>query len=578
MKFLKFGWAWSSSVVSGRRGEVNPTIIAAVLLICGTVTCLPAEDRKKIYPERWTYAGARFGSDQELAQLEEVARTSAQHGMTAVVLSGMDRISLANAAYLARLAKFKEFCDGLHLEIIPAGFKTGYGGSILSHDPNLAEGLAVEGALFVAGKTEARFVPDSPARLANSGFEEFKGDRANGFQEQDQPGHRSFVDRSVFHSGKASLRLENFGETAAGVARVQQEIRVTPNRCYRISAWVKTEGAEPGTLFSLKAFTADHRDLSPFEPPLAPTGGWTKVTTAFNSWYADRIFLNAGVFEGVRGKVWVDDLAIEEVGLMNVIRRDGTPLQVRDEKTGTIYKEGQDFAPVRDAKLDFQWEHEMPVIRLQAGGRIHPGARLRVDYYHGTTIYRDQVVACPSEPRVDAIWRQQFPLVEKYVAPRKYLLELDEMRAMNRCEACRRRNMGAAEMVGDVMNRVYRMVREFNPKAGVYVWSDMFDPNHNAVEQYYLVNGDLRDTVKYLPKDTGVVCWYYEKRRASLDFFSKLGFHTIGAAYYDADDLENPKGWLDALAETPGAEGIMYTTWSSKYKLLGAFGDLVSKH
>jgi serine/threonine protein kinase len=49
------------------------------------------------------------------------------------------------------------------------------------------------------------------------------------------------------------------------------------------------------------------------------------------------------------------------------------------------------------------------------------------------------------------------------------------------------------------------------------------------------------------------------------------------AGYYDADNLDNPKGWLESLDRTPGALGIMYTTWESKYKLLPAFGDLVSK-
>jgi len=72
------------------------------------------------------------------------------------------------------------------------------------------------------------------------------------------------------------------------------------------------------------------------------------------------------------------------------------------------------------------------------------------------------------------------------------------------------------------------------------------------------------------------VVWYYEKRRESLDHFSGLGYRTIAGAYYDADDLENPKGWLAALDQTPLASGIMYTTWLDKYELLGAFGDLVS--
>jgi hypothetical protein len=557
---------------------MRPKHALGALLLALSIAAAPGtEGPKKIYPERWTYAGARFDSDQELAELSEIARTSAQHGLTAMVLSGLDRISLADSKYLARLQEFKKLCDSIHLEIIPSGFNTGYGGAILSHDRNLAEGFAVKNALFVADFTEARFVPDSPARLINGGFEEFDGNRVAAFQAQDQPGHRSFVDTSVFHSGKASLRLENFGETTEGVARVEQEVRVTPNRCYRVSAWVKTEGAVPGSLFSIKAYAPDHRDLSPFEPPLQASADWTKVTTAFNSWYADRVLLNAGVFEGIRGKVWVDDVEMEEVGLMNALRREGTPVEVRDDKTGIRYREGRDFAPISDPKLDFKWTHEMPAIHLLPGGRIRAGARLRVDYYHGTTIYHDQVAACPSAPQVYAIWKQQFPLLERYLAPMKYFLSLDEIRALNRCETCRRRRMGAAEIVGDLVNRIYKMVRDANPKAEIFAWSDMFDPNHNSVSKYYLVDGDLANTWKYLPKDMKMVCWYYEKRRESLDFFSSRGFQTIAAAYYDADDLKNPEGWLESLDATPQAAGIMYTTWSEKYGLLAAFGDLVSK-
>ena len=73
-----------------------------------------------------------------------------------------------------------------------------------------------------------------------------------------------------------------------------------------------------------------------------------------------------------------------------------------------------------------------------------------------------------------------------------------------------------------------------------------------------------------------MACWYYEIRDKSLKFFSEQGFKTFGAAYYDADDLTNPKDWLKSLKATPNAEGIMYTTWEKKYGLLAGFGDLVS--
>jgi hypothetical protein len=121
------------------------------------------------------------------------------------------------------------------------------------------------------------------------------------------------------------------------------------------------------------------------------------------------------------------------------------------------------------------------------------------------------------------------------------------------------------------------MLREVNPKADVWVWSDMLDPNHNARGNYYLVQGDYTGSWNHIPKEMGIVTWYYERRALSLPFFAKLGFRTLAGSYYDADTLENPRGWLEELAKTPNAQGIMYTTWLNKYALLPGFGELVSK-
>jgi hypothetical protein len=556
------------------------------------------EAKKGVFPYRWVRIHQSFQSDKDLDVVRELAGIATNHGLNGIVLSGMDRISLGSPDYLERLLTVKEIANANHLEIIPEGFNTGYGRGVLDYDKNLAEGLLVKDALFVAKDGIVQFMADSPTKLLNADFEAFQGNRFSGFTTQDDPGKKTFVDTEIFHSGRASLRIENFGDhktvkplgnqappdvsgmkapEMAGVARIAQWIRVKPCRCYRVSAWVRCEGAEPATLFSIKSFAPDGRDLSPFEPPLPASTGWKQVTTAFNSWYADRIQLNFGVFGGTKGVVWVDDVNVEEVGLMNVIRREGAPLTVRGESTGIVYQEGQDFAAVSDPNLDFQWTHPMPSIQLLPGGRIPEDARLRVSYYHGTSIYNDQVCVCPSEAKVREFWQQQFPLIEKYLAPKRYFLDIDEVRAFNRDESCRCRKMSAAAILGEVTQWLYKQVHTVNPEAEIVVWSDMFDPHHNAVKEYFLVDGSLENTSKYLPADIGIVCWYFEMRRNSLDFFSGHGFKTIGAAYYDTDNLKNAEGWLTALDTTPGAEGIMYTTWKNKYALLAPFGDLVSK-
>jgi hypothetical protein len=529
----------------------------------------------KVYPDRWVYVSTGLGTDEELARVEGIARTGAEHGLNGMLLSaGFDALDLKSPDFLERLKRLKQTCDRLGVEIIPAGFGVGYGGGVMAHDKNLAAGLPVRGALFVAGDHEAHSVAERPVKLSNGDFERIDGNLPADFTVH---GAQAAIDTQIFHSGKASVRFENFGSSPGGVAYLAQTLRVDPYRSYRLRCWVKTEGVAPREIFHLWAITPDGRDLAYMEPWMAPTSDWHELVWAFNSWNSHDVDFRIGVSDGEKGKVWVDDVQVEEVGLTNVLRRPGTPVKVSDEKAGKVYEEGRDYAPISDPQLNFRWDHDGPAIRLLPGTRIHAGYRLRVDYFHGTTIYRDQVPIDMSEPAVYEIWQHQIPLIEKYLAPKKYFLSMDEVRIGGFCEACKRRHLPMAQILGDCVTRQYQMIRAANPQAQVYVWSDMFDPNHNAREKYYLIDGSFDGTWKYIPKDLVIACWYYEKRDKSLDFFSKLGNKTLAGAYYDADDLENPKGWLASLDRTPGATGIMYTTWENKYGLLAAFGDLVFK-
>ena len=550
-------------------------ITLTVVLSCALIFTLVACKQTKHYADRWFYVSTDLQNDQELARVEGLAQTASEHGLNGMLLSaGFDALDLASPEFLNRLQRLKQTCDRLRVEVIPTVFGVGYGGGVLAHDKNLAAGLPVHGVLFVAGQHEAHFVSDSKVQLLNGDFERIKGDLPADFTLH---GARAIVDKQIHHSGKESVRFEDFAQSPGGTVYLAQTLRVQPYRSYRIRCWVKTEDVAPREVFYLWAIAHDGRDLAYLEPWMTPTSDWHELVWAFNSWDSNQIDFRIGVSDGQRGKVWVDDAQVQEVGLTNVIRRPGTPVKVVNEKTSQIYEEGRDFGPISDPQLNFKWDHDGPVIRLLPGSRIHTGDRLRVDYYHGTTIYREQVPIDMSEAAVYEIWQRQIPLIERYLAPKKYFLSMDEVRIGGFCEACKRRRMSMAQILGETVSRQYRMIRAANPQAQIYVWSDMFDPNHNAVAKYYLIDGSFEGTWNYIPKDLVMACWYYEKRDQSLGFFSKLGHHTLGAAYYDADDLQNPKDWLASLDRTPGVTGIMYTTWENKYALLGGFGDLVSK-
>ena len=62
---------------------------------------------------------------------------------------------------------------------------------------------------------------------------------------------------------------------------------------------------------------------------------------------------------GKEGKLWWDDLRIEEIGLVNVLRRPGCPVTVRGEN-GTTYEEGRDYEKIVDPLLLDDLREKLP--------------------------------------------------------------------------------------------------------------------------------------------------------------------------------------------------------------------------
>jgi hypothetical protein len=554
------------------------TCLSVTFLV--TAFCLACQAKEYSYRWFWVSPAGGLPDDKSVEQIRRLVKTAAEHGLNGMVLSaGLDRLDTQRADYLERLEQLRQICKENDIEIIPNVFSVGYGGAILAYDKNLAAGIPVEDALYVVQNGIAHLLPDPPLQINNGGFEQSIGNTLSGFRFHDRPGEVSFVDTQVFRSGKASLRFENFGKYEYGHARVMQDVKVHPRRCYRISCWLKTESIEPEGCLQVAVLGPDGRDLAPWQLRIPPTSDWQKVVMGFNSLGYDSVRLYVGAWGGKAGKFWVDDLQIEEVGLMNVLRRPGTPVTVKNDATHLVYEEGRDYARIEDPRLNFRFDHDPPTIKILPAGRITDGQWLRVSYYHGMAINRGQVSVCMSEPKLYEIMRRQAELIHNNLAPNKYLLSMDEIRAGGACETCKKRNMTMAQILGDCITRQVEIIRSVNPKAEVLIWSDMLDPNHNARDKYFLVDGDYTGSWKYVPKDLTIVCWYYQKRAESLKFFSSHGFRTIAGAYYDnpaGGGLENPRGWLKELEETPKAVGIIYTTWENKYEHLAPFADLVS--
>ncbi len=547
------------------------TLLPAALLL--GICCLghPAE-----MPDRFVWVfGWNLSKDSDVGEIARVLETAGKHGFTGAVLSsGLDTLCQQPPDYFRRLEAVQATCQTNRLELIPALFSIGYGGGVLAHDRNLAEGLPVEAAPFVVTDGEAKFATETPECVFNGGFEESSGKQVKFFDFHDQPGVISFVDREVRHGGEASLRFENFTANPHGHGRVMQTIRVEPRRCYRLTAWVKTENLQPKGIFRLMIL-AGNREIAPRTFNVPATTDWRKLTMIFNSLDLQKVRFYAGVWGGKSGKLWLDDLSVQEVGPVNVLRRPGTPVTVCSQDGSITFKEGADYAPLQNQRLHpWRDDSEPATLKILRGGRIRNGDPLLVSWYHSEIVHDSQVTVCMGEPAVYDIFDHEAKLLAEHLHPKSVFLNMDEIRMGGTCQACRGRDMG--ELLGECITKQSQILRRHNPGARIYVWSDMLDPNHNAHGNYYLVKGDFTGSWQHIPRDLIIAVWGGAPREKSLRFFAQEQFPILVACYYDADDLTEVKGWLDLARTTPNVRGFMYTPWQKKYGLLADFGDLLA--
>jgi hypothetical protein len=471
--------------------------------------------------------------------------------------SKFSRLGEMDAHYFRNIERVKKLAADNHLEIVPALFSIGYSNDLLSHDPNLIEGLPVRDALFVVKNGEAKLQPESLVTLKGGDFSDLK--------------KWDWFDKTVTNDNGAALIKDPKG----GLARISQKLKLTPFRQYHISVRVKTQDfrGTPEVKLLAGKLSLNHRDLG-----VKATQDWKTHHVVFNSLSNTTAQLYLGTWGAKSGSLWFDDVTIEEVGFVNLIRRPGAPLVVKTED-GKLLSEGTGFERLVDPlmgtkpwKGEYDVYHTPPVLKTS----LADGTKLRVSYYHVITVHDGQAMICPSEPKTLELLRDQAQRMHKAWGAKGYMMSHDEIRVLNWCDACQKRNLDAGAILADNVRTCANILREVNPGGRIYTWSDMFDPNHNAHKDYYLVRGDLAGSWEGLDKEVTIIPWYFEKRAESLKFFADRGHHQVIAGYYDHKPGQI-REWIEAAKPYAGVEGVMYTTWVHNFKDMEAFAAEAKK-
>lgn len=529
------------------------------------------------YEDRWFYCSRRIDSAGDLEYLTNlVARAANAHFNGIVFSGGLDTCWRWREEKKARFARFRRFCEERGVEIVPLIWPAGYG-TMTDVDPGLVESKPLKGVFYVR-KGDRLVFEKSGAVLGNPDFED-GDDSKNSFSSWriDAPGSIGYVDRTEFHAGSRSVRIETApGKDMNGHARIHQKLVLKPNRRYRFSLWYKVRSGDTLPVESLK-LQVYNKEASPSGSASVgrilrtdETGKWKKVTLSFATGSSGVATVWMGCWsKSANGVFWFDDAHLEELELDEVAVRAGTPFEVRDARTGAVYAEGRDYlAPVRS--------HNGIYVGIPAGSSIPEGSCVEIDtYVWSRSGVKSQISTCMSDPELYRLFRRSAEGIAAACNPRKWFLSMDEIRNGGTCPLCEARKTDMAHIVAECVLKQHEIIRSVRPDAKVYAWSDMFDPWHNAKAQVAGCKGSFIGIWDLIPRDMTLVCWHFRIRETDLPFFAKLGFGIVAGAYYDQQTIRRDELWVETLNRTKGATGILYTTWAARYDQLENFGNMV---
>ncbi len=532
------------------------------------------------FPDRILRTSSNFQVAANIPPLISLAQRAWSARMNKIAVNDVkfNRLDQVIAQYFVNVATFRAELDRLHLEVIPGVADFGYSEGMLWDNPNLAEGVPVRNARLVVEDGVGRLIPDPGMTLSNGDFENVQNNRFAGFTNQENAGVSVFDDQQVAHSGSHSVRMENFRQgNDAGNCRFQMMLDCEPFRNYYFSIWVRTRNYDADWGVQAIPFVWENGNLGqPLAYPEFGVGAnedWRKLEISFNSLNHQQIRLYFGVWGGRAGQVWFDEAELREIAFVNLLRREGCPLTITSSDGETVYQEGEDFEQLVDPMTgyiqwpgDFNVYHEPPELRV-TGNQIQDGDTLLASFYHPILIYYGQVMACPSEDETYQWLDEDAHRISELWDPKSFFLGYDEIRVLNWDEACQSRGMTPGEILSNSVARCTSIYQDIVEDCPLYLWSDMFDPFHNAVDQYYLVNGSLAGAGEGLSDNVRVVVW----RNAvnSFRYFADLGLDVVGSADC-SNNADQALEMSEHLRSIPAEHrrGMMYTTWNNRYNFI----------
>ncbi|NQV08998.1 hypothetical protein HQ529_04060 [Candidatus Woesearchaeota archaeon] len=387
-------------------------------------------------------------------------------------------------------------------------------------------------------------------------------------------------DCSESHSGSCSVKMTLSGivegSDSSVYLRTENDYKFNSDRLYLLTFWAKKNDNNPedrdpqvtvvlkdgGEVVAQRSIYVDDN-----------SGDWKKYSITFSSYNNETFSIYSRVMDSGPVEFWVDDFEIVEWNnkLRNVIKTDDTELEVWNKAKTKKYAEGIDYEVIETGEfnLDNPFDGKKTDIKRISSGSILSGEEVLVSYDFLINFQqnnnREEYVSL-SDPGVLPAYKERYlnPIMTN-LNPDFISIRLDEIRGFNRDSRAKKRGLENYEVLGNFINNITSMIRNYNPDIKVLVLDDMISPFHNGGQEDYQVAfagqyGKSWYALDMLERNNAVMnSWWFDNKdyqrqmREGSKLYNEMGFDFFIGPW---DTPQNIR-WWSYLGYKYGALGMI---------------------
>lgn len=443
-------------------------------------------------------------------------------------------------------------------------------------DQSWQEGIPIEGTkLRVTTTTMVPITGGFNITIPNGNFETWTGnDPAIWFNNPPASGAFVFRDQINRHSGTSSVKWTNFIPDMPGsVELIQDGVPVGHHRWVRSRLWYKADNFTGRLRF--KVFGPEPLETGcDFRELIVEnlTCGWTEWINDFTTYHIDtaRILVGPDVVES--GTLWVDDLTFETAPPYEMIRRNDTPVEIREMPGNQLRIEGYDYQIVDATGQSYARYVEVPDFQPLAGGRLANNDSVTVNWYCAVPYHGGRQTPCWSllEPLVD--YQNRVRNLDSLFRPDGFKIHINEVSFAGFDPLCTNTGLSPGQLVGRYCRQMYDIIQQRRPGVFVRTYGDPFDiwvddPRAMPILVGPWTVGALQELPS--PVEMMNMASYTENIDSSFAYFAQNGHPAIMAL--DGYQVQEGYGFdlnVNAMIKaynTPSCDGVMYFDYFMEY-------------